>query len=151
MGDKELLAREIVKKHALYAAGVGLVPIPVVNMAGVAALEVKMLYDLAEHYGLPFREDRVKSIVSSLIGGVASTNLGYGSIGLMKALPLVGPMMAIATLPLFASTITYAIGKVFIQHFESGGTFLDFEPDRVKGYFQQQFGKGKAAAAAATA
>ena len=110
-----------------------------------------MPFAMSESEAICSRPTKVKSIVSSLIGGVASTNLGYGSLGMFKALPLIGPAMAIATLPLFASAITYAIGKVFIQHFESGGTFLDFEPERVKGYFQQQFGKGKAAAAAATA
>jgi uncharacterized protein (DUF697 family) len=146
MGDKELLAREVVKKHALYAAGVGLIPAPIVNLAGVAALEVKMLYDLSTLYGIPFREDRVKSIVSALIGGVASTNLGYGAIGFFKSMPLIGGLMGLATLPLFASSITYAIGKVFIQHFESGGTFLDFEPEKVRAYFQTQFGKAKTAA-----
>ena len=145
MGEKEPLALEMVKKHALYAGGVGLVPVPVVNLAGVAALEVKMLYDLAKLYDIPFREDSVKSVVSSLIGGAASTSFGYGTMGFFKSLPLVGPMMAVATLPLFASAITYAIGKVFIQHFESGGTFLDFDPDRVRAYFATQFGKSKAA------
>jgi hypothetical protein len=38
---------------------------------------------------------------------------------------------------------TYAIYKVFVQHFESGGTFLDLEPAKVKSYFSEQFAKGK--------
>ncbi len=42
---------------------------------------------------------------------------------------------------------TYAIYKVFIQHFESGGTFLDLDPSKVKSYFSEQFTKGKAVAA----
>ena len=29
------------------------------------------------------------------------------------------------------------MGKVFIQHFESGGTFLDFDPDKVRSYFSK--------------
>jgi len=32
---------------------------------------------------------------------------------------------------------------VFVQHFESGGTFLDLDPDKVKSYFSEQFAKGK--------
>ena len=46
-------------------------------------------------------------------------------------------------MPVFAGASTYAIGKVFIQHFESGGTFLDFEPAKVRAYFSQQFDKGR--------
>lgn len=146
MSDKEALALEIVKRNSLWSAGVGLLPIPLVNLAGIAAFEVKMLYELSKHYEIPFREDRVKSIVAALVGGAASTDLAYGTIGaFFKTLPFLGPALAVVTLPAFAGAITWAIGKVFIQHFESGGTFLDFEPDKVKAYFEQQFKGYKAA------
>lgn len=151
MSEKETGAMEIVKRNALYSAGVGIFPMPVVNVAGVAALQIKMLRELAAHYDVPFREDRVKSIVSALLGGVVSARLGYGLAGTISALPLVGPIVGIATLPFFAGAATWAIGKVFIQHFASGGTFLDFDPDKVRGYFKEQYGKAKSAVAAATA
>jgi hypothetical protein len=35
------------------------------------------------------------------------------------------------------------IVKVFIQHFESGGTFLDLDPDKVREYFKAQFEEGR--------
>jgi len=38
---------------------------------------------------------------------------------------------------------TYAVGKVFIEHFESGGTFLSFDPDKVREKFKALFEKGK--------
>lgn len=151
MSEKDFGAMEIVKRNSLYSAGVGIFAIPVVNVAGVAALQIKMLRELADHYGVPFQQDRVKSILSSLVGGVVSTKLGYGMVGTIAKLPLVGPLVSVATLPLFAYGITYAVGKVFIQHFASGGTFLDFDPDKVRGYFREQVGKAKSTAAAATA
>jgi hypothetical protein len=46
-------------------------------------------------------------------------------------------------MPVFAGAATYAIGKVFIQHFEAGGTLLDFEPAKVREHFRQQFEKGR--------
>ena len=66
-------------------------------------------------------------------------------------LPLVGSLLSVASLPLFAGGITYAVGKVFITHFASGGTFLDFDPDKVRSYFNQQVGKVKSTVAPATA
>ncbi|MEZ5671856.1 MAG: hypothetical protein R3E08_05540 [Thiotrichaceae bacterium] len=42
---------------------------------------------------------------------------------------------------------TYAIDKVFVQHFESGGTFLDFDPEAVREHFAAEFAKGKDVAA----
>jgi hypothetical protein len=38
---------------------------------------------------------------------------------------------------------TYALGKVFIQHFESGGTFLDFDPEKVKEHFATLYKEGE--------
>jgi len=151
MSEKEAAAMEIVKRNALYSAGVGIVAIPVVNVLGVTALQVKMLRELADHYGVPFRQDRVKSIVSSLLSGLVGTELGYGLAGTVAGVPLLGSLLGMVTLPFFAGAATWATGKVFIQHFASGGTFLDFDPEKVRGYFREQFGKAKAAGAAATA
>jgi uncharacterized protein (DUF697 family) len=145
--DRQPLAVEIVKRHAMYAAAVGLLPVPLVNAAGVAGVEIKLLRELAKLYDVPFRQDRVKSIVSALVGGVLSTELGVGAAGLVKGMPFVGGALSVAALPVFAGAATYAIGKVFIQHFESGGTFLDFDPDKVKQYFKTQFHQGKTATA----
>ena len=55
MSDKDFGAMEIVKRNSMYSAGVGLVAIPVVNVAGVAALQIKMLRELADHYEVPSR------------------------------------------------------------------------------------------------
>jgi hypothetical protein len=37
--------------------------------------------------------------------------------------------------------MTYAIGKVFVQHFESGGTLLDFQPEKMRKYYLDYFRK----------
>jgi uncharacterized protein (DUF697 family) len=58
-------------------------------------------------------------------------------------IPVVGSVLGLVTTPMVASASTYALGKIFIQHFESGGTFLDFDPSKVKTHFSQQFEKGK--------
>jgi len=38
---------------------------------------------------------------------------------------------------------TYALGEVFKKHFETGGTFLDFDPERLRKYYNEKFEKGK--------
>ena len=43
----------------------------------------------------------------------------------------------------FSGASTYALGEVFREHFETGGTFLDFDPGRLKKYYQEKFEKGK--------
>ena len=42
---------------------------------------------------------------------------------------------------------TFALGEVFKKHFETGGTFLDFDPGRLKNYYNEKFEKGKEMAA----
>ena len=48
-----------------------------------------------------------------------------------------------AAMPAVNGAFSYAVGRVFIRHFESGGTFLDFDADKVRGYFNEQFREGK--------
>ncbi len=139
MSDKNLRAMDIAKKYALYSAGAGLIPLPLVDWAVITGVQVKMLADLGALYGVPFESDRVRPIVSALIGGYASQKLGYGVGGsLLKSIRLVGPALGALSVPAFAAAITYAVSKVFIQHFASGGTFLDFNPDEVRDYFHTQ-------------
>lgn len=139
MSDKDVAAQQIVKTYALYAAGAGLIPVPVVDFAAITALELKMLRDLGNLYGVEFQQDRVRPIVASLIGGYASTKLGYGIGGsALKSIPFVGQAMGLLSMPAFGSGLTYGIGKIFIQHFASGGTFLDFDPEKVRTFFSKK-------------
>jgi hypothetical protein len=62
---------------------------------------------------------------------------------LAKAVPFFGSTLGYLTLPLLGGASTYAVGRVFLQHFESGGTFLTFDPEQVRDYFAEQFEAGK--------
>ena len=106
-------------------------------MAAVTALQIKMLAEVARHYDQKFEADRVRPILASLIGGVASTSLGYG-VGnhLLKGVPLVGPALGVLSMPAMAAAVTWAVGKVFMQHFASGGTLLDFDPEKTRTHFE---------------
>ena len=48
MSDKREHADAIIKKHVLLSIGGGLIPIPLVDMAAVTALQVSMLEQLAD-------------------------------------------------------------------------------------------------------
>ena len=70
-----------------------------------------------------------------VVGGVLSS--------LIKCIPLIGQTTGAVTMPVVSGASTYAVFKVFVQHFEAGGTFLDLDPSKVKAYFAEQFKKGK--------
>ncbi len=123
----ELNAAKIVDSSMLLAAGAGAIPIPVWDTVAVMAVQVKMLSDLSAFYGVPFKENLGKAAVASLIGGLAPGLLARGSLGVfLKILPGIGSVVGAIAQPVFAAALTYGIGKVFISHFESGGTLLTF-------------------------
>ncbi len=137
-------AMALVNSFLPWSAGASLVPIPGVDMLALTALELRMLAKLSEMYGVTFMENGVKNIVSSLIATVVSTNLGASLGSLMKLVPVVGSLASLAAMPGMYSAATYAIGRVFVTHFEAGGTFLDFDPKRNRAYFTSEFKKAAA-------
>ena len=142
MTDRTATANEIVKKYSRWGAGAGLFPVPVLGVAAVTAVQLKMLSELAKAYELPFEKERVKAVVGSLLGAVSAPFLaGTAMSALSPALmivPVVGATVGVAFNSALSYAATCAVGRVFITHFESGGTFLDFDPAAVREHFRQE-------------
>ena len=51
-------------------------------------------------------------------------------------------MLGVLTAPVFTTASTYAVGKVFIQHFEAGGNVLNFDPEAMREHFKDEFEQG---------
>lgn len=143
LGSHEQQALALVNSYVPWSAGVGLLPVPVLDMAALVALQLRMLSKLSDLYGVPFVENSVKGVVSSLLGSVVSSGIGAGLGSLIRIVPVVGPLMGAIALPGAYGAATYAIGRVFITHFESGGTFLDFDPQKTRAFFMSEFDKAK--------
>src|ERR1700742_1641579 len=108
---KEMQADKIVRENMLWATGGGLIPVPMIDMIAITAVELKMLKELSELYELPFREDQVKSILTSLVAGVGAPALGAIAASLLKAIPVLGTVSASIAVPGAAAAFTYAVGK----------------------------------------
>jgi len=130
--QRDELASQVVDRFSLYSGAAGLIPVPVVDVATVGGVQLQMLRRLSAIYGVPFSENRGKSIIASLAGALipagTATGTAVGTASLLKGLPGVGTLIGAVTMPAFSAGATYAIGKLFIQHFASGGTLLDFNP-----------------------
>ena len=140
----EQKALKITKRYALWSMGGGLIPVVGLDIAAILGAQIKMLYEMSKVYNVEFKENRAKSIIGSLISSLGIVPIGTGILfSAMKILPFVGPLAATVALPTSAGAITYATGKVFISHFESGGTFLDFNPEKMKAAYKKMFDEGK--------
>jgi uncharacterized protein (DUF697 family) len=136
-------ANHVVKNRMMWSAGAGLVPIPLVDLAALSGIQLEMLYSISKLYDVPFRKDIGKSIIAALIGGVLPTGMAPGLASMIKLIPLIGQTTGALTMSVIGGASTYAVGKIFIQHFEAGGTFLDFKPEKVKDYFAELYKEGK--------
>lgn len=110
------------------------------DLIAVAATQLGMLAELAGSYGVEFEESRGRTLLACLLGYVVAGALSFGSAGsLLEARPPAGA----STTALFGGAATWALGRVFTRHFESGGTFASFDPAAVREYFQQEFETGR--------
>lgn len=141
-------ADNIVNQYTLGGMAVGLIPVPVADLVALIAVQLKMLHGLAGIYGIEFKADLGRSAIASLVGSGLSTSLSptlAASLG--KIIPGVGQTLAMGSAVILNGAVTYAIGKVFIQHFAAGGTFLTFNPEAVRDYFAEQLKEGGKVAA----
>jgi len=143
MDLQESQARRIITRHVWLAMGAGLLPLSVLDYAMITGVQLRMLRQLSRNYHVPFSRDRGKTIISALLGTVIPATLTNAVASALKSVPLAGPVLGGISMAIFAGATTYATGKIFLQHFESGGTFLDLEPATVRAYFRQEFEKGQ--------
>jgi len=141
--EKEQIALKTVKNYMWWSMGAGLIPVPFVDWAAFSAVQLKMVAGISKIYGVPFENDRGKAVIGSLASFVLPHSLACGLIGSwLKAIPLVGSLAGAPAMALFCGANAWALGAVFIQHFESGGTFLNLNPREVREYFKAQFEEG---------
>ena len=140
--DRDDQASKLVDRFSLWSGAAGLIPVPLVDMVAVSGVQLLMLRRLSEIYGVPFSDNRGKSLIASLAGSVipasTATTTAMGVASMLKAFPGIGTTVATLTMPAFSAGATYVIGKVFIQHFASGGTLLDFNPPDYREFIKAQ-------------
>ena len=106
--DRLKQTNDIITRRTMYAAGTGLIPIPIVDTAALLGVQVYMLRDIAKVYDIEFKEQRVKSFIGILIGDAAA-------ISLFKLIPGLGTFFGGASVAAVGAASTYAIGKVFVK------------------------------------
>ncbi len=137
-GNKEK-ADTIIRNHMIWAMGAGLIPVPIADFFAVSAIQLDMVRQIAKLHNIDFSETAGKASITALTGS------GLARIGAraVKFIPGVGSVLGGITMAVLSGASTYALGEVFKKHFETGGTFLDFDPGRLKKYYDEKFEKGK--------
>ena len=146
MAGREERALAVVESYIPWAAGAGVLPLPGVDMALIIGVQLRMLAKLADVYGVPFKEQAAKSIAATLMASVLQNTLAGSLAYAARFAPGLGSLLGIALFPAVAAAGTFALGKVFVTHFEAGGTLLEFDPKKVRDHFRLEFEKARTGA-----
>lgn len=137
-------AVRIVKIWSWLTVPASFIPLPLIDSAALIGLQIKMISELCKCYGVPFKKESVNAIISGLLGGTMAATLASGlRRGALKHIPHVGYVASAVTEPILNFSSTYAIGSIFIQHFEKNGDLNNFNFDHVRGSFASYMEKGK--------
>lgn len=135
-------ADSIVKSNVAQAMAMGLIPVPLLDVVALTNIQFKMVDDLIKLYGIRYTHIEravVRSFILGMLPVVAVTGLG----STFKVLPGIGSFVGSASISMMAGSVTYATGKVFVQHFSTGGTLQDFNLTKAKQHFMREFRRGR--------
>ncbi len=143
-------ARDITRKRVFAAAGAGLIPFPTVDLVALSGIQTELVNSLCNLYDIPFRQEFGRTVIIALIGGILPIHASMLLASFVKFIPLIGTITGTVTLSVVGGACTYAVGRIFIQHFEAGGNLLNFKPEKMCSYFQIYYKDGEKMAAEAS-
>ncbi len=133
-------AETIIRNHSMWAVASGAIPVALADLAAVSAVQLDMVRQLCEVYEVDFSATKGKALVSSLSSAVLAR---VGAASVVKLVPFAGTLVGSVAGGVLSGATAYATGQAFRQHFSTGGTILDLDPDRFKRFYREQFEKGK--------
>lgn len=143
--DVHAEAAKVISNAVKWSAGAAIVPVPYVDLLALGAVQVKMVRDLAQVYGLEAEGETLKGVISALLGTLAPAAVSGGLLGsALKVIPVGGTIVGSVGLAAFGSAATYAIGKIFVAHFDQGGTVKSFSAEAIEADLKKEFAAAKA-------
>jgi uncharacterized protein (DUF697 family) len=128
--DNSEPAHEIINNATKWSAAAAVVPVPYLDLIALGAVQLNMVRDLGKLYGQYTTDKVIKSAIGALLGTLGPAVVSAGILGSsLKLIPVSGTLLGSAGMAAGGSAATYAIGKVFLSHFEKGGSIDDLDAD----------------------
>ena len=127
--DRHERAMRIVRRYALMSAAVaGAIPLPGLDVTILAGIHIALIKEITEEYGEVFAEHAARNIVIALAASLVPGTIGsFASRRLLRALPLITPGLGVLAISASSAAVSYALGRVIMAHFETGGTLDSFD------------------------
>ncbi|MEP7289619.1 MAG: GTPase [Chloroflexota bacterium] len=110
---RQQATNRVIREAAFMAAGIGLEPVPFIDLPLLIGHQLRMVLRIAAIYGESFNLRHARELLSTIAGGVGIRYLGEQAA---KWIPGPGWLVSAG----FASGGTFAIGKAAAAYFESG-------------------------------
>lgn len=138
MSKQSRMADDSIDSHVLWAMGAGAIPLPILDVAAVTAIQLNMFKELCMIYDVDYNESFGKNLISS-IAGASLAKIGASFI---KAIPGVGSLLGGVPMVVLSGASTYAIGQVFKQHLEIGGMISTFSFENAQKIYNDAYERG---------
>lgn len=137
-------AAVVISNSVRWAAAASVIPVPYLDLLGLAAVQLGMVKNIAEAYGQEPKAELTRGLISSLLGTLAPTVASGALVGSsLKFVPFSGSLLGSVSVAAFGAAATYAVGKVFVRHFENGGTVDNFSVEAVQDDLRKDFAAAK--------
>ncbi|NDG44777.1 MAG: DUF697 domain-containing protein [Gammaproteobacteria bacterium] len=132
-------ADNTIRHYCYWSFSAALIPVPIVDFAAMSAIQLKMISELCALYEVPFSQERALTTVSTLLASASSSTF----VSLAKLVPGLGYFGVAIPLAGINVSYTYAVGKIFAQHFQSGEPLESFDPAEQKSRFAEKLREGR--------
>ena len=126
-------ALAIVRKYTAWSAGVDVLPLGWLgNGALCGAVNVRMIRELCACYGREFRQELAVTAAAAAAGGIVNAGIiGFVGRGLVDLVPGAG-LVRLVTSAASSGSVTYLTGRMFVYHFELGGTLFGLDAGKTR-------------------
>lgn len=141
--DRSAQIDRIIRDHVMFSMAAGAIPLPLLDIAAVTAIQMDMLKQMAKRYDINFDDQVGKSIGASLTSATFGSLLGRIGASAVKTIPGIGTALGIGSQVVLAGASTFALGKVFQSHFDEDGTLFDFDAGKMRDSFRGYMRRGR--------
>ncbi len=135
-------AGKLIASASRWSLAAAIIPVPYLDMAALAGVQTKLVMDLAELYGEKASREVVSGAISVLLGTLLPVGAAHAAVGATaKLFPGVGTVIGSVSLAAFGAAATYAVGKVFVRHFEHGGNMSNLGEAKLQAELKKEFVK----------
>jgi uncharacterized protein (DUF697 family) len=138
-------AAAIVRHYTILCAEANWVPWWWVASPSIAALQLKMLAEISRVYGIELTQNKTMPLAASLGGGglsflISRHPFSLGVKAWILSVPVLGIPLRLGIGPAIMASYTWLLGRAFISHYETGGTYEDFDVSMVSDELRRALG-----------